>query len=67
MQESVYCKLLLNQSAIKPIVESVRKHKPPKGLIQALTVTEKQYAGIEFILGSAETDIVNTDERLIEI
>ena len=31
MQESVYCKLLLNTSAEKTAAEVIRKNKPPKG------------------------------------
>ena len=41
MQESVYCKLLLNQNAAAGLAETLRKNKPPRGLVQLLTVTEK--------------------------
>ena len=44
MQESVYCKLILNQSAVRPAADGIRKNRPPKGLVQMLCVTEKQYA-----------------------
>ena len=44
LQESVYCKLALNSSAVNAIVDNVHKNKPEEGLIQLLTVTEKQYA-----------------------
>ena len=65
IQESVYCKLMLNQTAVNAMMENVRKHKPPSGLVQVLTVTEKQYARMEYIVGSYDGDIINTDERFI--
>ena len=40
MQESVYCKLLINSTAQGAMAENVRKNKPPKGMVQMLTVTE---------------------------
>ena len=43
LQESVYCKLALNSTAVNAIIENVRKNKPAEGLVQLLTVTEKQY------------------------
>ena len=43
MQESVYVKLALNQTAAQSICEQVRCHKPAAGLVQMLTITEKQF------------------------
>ena len=63
LQESVYCKLALNGSAVNAIVDSV--HKPEEGLIQLLTVTEKQYAKMDIILGQVKSEVLDTDERLV--
>lgn len=67
MQESVYCKLALNQTAVSAIMETVRKNKPSEGLVQVLTITEKQYARIEYLVGSSTGDIINSDERFVEL
>ena len=67
MQESVYCKLALNQSAINAMLETVRKNKPSEGIIQVLVITEKQYSRMEYIVGSYEGDIINSDERFVEL
>ena len=67
MQESVYCKMVLNQTAITSIYNGLQKHKPIKGLIQTLIITEKQFSKMEFILGNYLGDIINTDERFIEL
>lgn len=65
MQESVYCKLLLNSSAEKLMEEKIRKERPPKGLVQMLTITEKQFAKIKYITGEHKSDIIDSDERTL--
>lgn len=65
MQESVYCKLLITQGAEKAVMEMLRKNKPPCGLVQALTITEKQFSRMEYLVGEMHSDVVSTDERLI--
>lgn len=67
MQESVYCKLLLNSTADQTVREAVRKIRPPKGIVQMMTITEKQFAKIEYLTGTAHSDVISTDERMIEI
>ena len=63
MQESVYGKLAANPGAVEAVLDKVRKNKPPEGLIQALTVTEKQYSRMEYIMGKHKGDVLDTDER----
>lgn len=65
MQESVYCKLALNTTVSDAIVSNLRKNKPPVGLVQVLTMTEKQFQRIEFIVGTSKTNVIDNDERLI--
>lgn len=65
MQESVYCRMVLNQTAEKSAVNAIRKAKPPEGLIQILSVTEKQFSKMEFLVGQSKKDIIDSDERLI--
>ena len=65
MQESVYTKMLLNQSVKASVLEVLKKNKPPQGLVQAITVTEKQFAGAVNIVGESVSNVIDTDERLI--
>lgn len=65
MQESIYCRLAQNSSAADFLVENVRKNKPPEGLVQALTITEKQFGKIEYIVGEKKTEVLDNDERLV--
>lgn len=65
LQESVYCKLALNTTVVNGIVDQIHKNKPEEGLIQLLTVTEKQYAKMDLIVGNVKSEVLNTDERLV--
>lgn len=65
LQESVYCKLALNGTAVRSIVDNVHKNSPEEGLIQLLTVTEKQYAKMDIIIGEVKSEILDSDERLV--
>ncbi len=65
MQESVYSKLALNPSIANSIVDSVKKNKPPEGLVQMMTITEKQYQKMEFVVGEAKSSVLESDERLV--
>ena len=65
MQESVYCRMLLNQSAGKAVTDIIRKNRPPQGIVQVMTVTEKQFAAMEYITGEHQSEVIESDERLI--
>ncbi len=65
LQESVYCRMVLNRSIINTLVLILRKHKPPAGLVQILVITEKQFSSIEYLVGESRSDIVDSDERVI--
>ena len=63
--ESVYCKLALNGTAEKAIVDNVYKNKPEEGLVQLLSVTEKQYSKMNIIIGNVKSEVLDSDERLV--
>lgn len=65
IQESVYSKLCLNATAAKSIFNNIREHSPSKGLVQMMMVTEKQYANIEYFVGSASNEYITSTERLV--
>ena len=65
MQGSVYCRMVLNGSVQKSVFDVIRKNKPKKGIVQMLTVTEKQFASMAYITGASKTDVIDTDERLV--
>lgn len=67
LQNSVYTKLLLNESALNLVKESVYKNAPKSGSVCMLNVTEKQFAGMEFLVGKQKSDVVNSDKRVVEL
>lgn len=65
MQESVYCKLALNTTVADSIVQAVKANKPSSGLVQLLVITEKQFSRMEFVLGTSQNNILDSDERIV--
>ena len=65
MQESVYVKLALNNSIVNSIKEKIYQNSPSKGIIQVLTITEKQFNSIDYVIGSKNDDVLDDTERLI--
>ena len=65
MQESVYCRMLITPAAGKTVLELLRKNRPREGIVQVMTVTEKQFADIEYLTGEYHSEIITSDERLI--
>ena len=59
MQESVYSKIVLNSQQANFLNNRIKKSAPNKGIIQMLTITEKQYSQIEYIIGSSTNKIIN--------
>ena len=67
MQESVYSKISLNTTAANILLDNIKKNSPKDGLVQVLTVTEKQYSKMEMIIGEKKSDVLDIDERLVII
>ena len=65
MQKSVYTKLALNQSIVNSEREKIIRNKPKKGIVQMLTITEKQFSSIEYIVGEKESNVIDNTERMI--
>lgn len=65
LQESVYTKLMITPSVKESVLQMLKKSKPPKGMVCALEVTEKQFAKMDFIVGEQHSDVIDTDERLV--
>lgn len=65
VQESVYCKLIINANYIDSEKEKIRKLKPKRGNILMLTITEKQFNDIEILLGETPQKIVKSADRAV--
>lgn len=65
MQKSVYTKIVLNGSAADAVINNLYNHKPPEGIVQILKVTEKQFQGIEYLIGEGQKEVIDTQQRLV--
>ena len=66
MQKSVYSKLAINDKVYAGILNRLRENRPPDGMVQALKVTEKQFASIANVVGEvAETEELADTESLV--
>lgn len=65
LQESVYCKLALNSTVMEAVVQGIRRNKLPEGLVQILTLTEKQFSKMEMITGEYKSEVLQSDKRLV--
>jgi CRISPR-associated protein Cas2 len=64
LQESVYCRMVLNQSVENNVREAVKRIKPPDGFVMLLSVTERQFSKADFIVGNMRNDILDSDDRI---
>ncbi|EOS7847149.1 CRISPR-associated endonuclease Cas2 [Enterococcus hirae] len=64
-QFSVYSKLLLNGTANQAMLGRLKAHHPKKGLVNLLTVTEKQFSRMVYLCGEKDLSPANSDERVI--
>ena len=67
MQESIYCKIVLNNNSTKLLKTQINKNLPPNGLVELMQITEKQFGDIEYLVGKGQTKIIDSIERVVEI
>lgn len=67
IQESVYVKLGMDLRVAESSIEKVKKVLPSQGNVSILTITEKQFANMEMLLGKMKKDVIDSDERIIEL
>lgn len=67
VQQSVYCRMVLNQTVELSVIEKIKLIKPPKGMVIVLTITEKQFANMQFICGDFKSEVVDSDKRVVII
>lgn len=65
IQESVYCRMSIDQQMADTIANRIRISIPPEGNIMLLNVTEKQFSSMQILLGESKTDVLNSDERIV--
>ena len=65
MQESVYTKLMTTPSVECSVQNHLQSIKPPKGLVQTMVLTEKQFSKMTYLVGENCSEFIDSDERLV--
>ena len=66
-QKSIYMKMVIDYQASLSTEREVRKILPKDGFVGILQITEKQFSEMKIVLGEFNTDVLNTDERCVEL
>lgn len=51
LQLSVYSRIVRNDCNVETHIQTIKQKLPPYGSIRVLTITEKQYVGMEILVG----------------
>ncbi len=65
MQKSIYTKIVLNATSAKTVIENIEKNGPPDGLVQILTITERQYSKMLLLVGELNEEILNDQRKVV--
>ncbi len=65
MQESVYTKICLNMHSVRKVELNLQKNRPPKGIVQVMSVTEKQFASMKLVVGEIDSVSIQSDDRMV--
>ena len=65
MPKSVYSKLVLNSTNEKSTYDRLRKIIPDNGVVQLLTITERQFASMEYLAGEYEELSIQSTDRTV--
>ena len=67
MQKSVYTKLVINNVISLAVKQRVYNNLPADGIVELLEITENQFSRIEYLVGNAQQEVVDSTDRLVEI
>lgn len=67
IQKSVFCKMSIDSQNAELSIKAIKSKLPSEGVVMVLTITEKQFSGMQYLLGGYKTDIIESDERFIEL
>lgn len=65
LQESVYCRMISSPSVEMSVKKMIKDNKPPKGLVQFLSVTEKQFAKMEYVVGEHSSEVIDNSDKVV--
>jgi len=67
MTESVYSRLVMNKSISASVKKLIKDNLPPKGDVQLLEITERQFSSIDYYLGKSKSKVIDSNLRYVEL
>lgn len=67
LQESVYCKMSIDSHMANVTINKIQNNVPKEGNIMILTVTEKQFSSMKILLGESSSDVLTSDDRIVNL
>lgn len=65
MQKSIYTKIVLNSSKVNTTLNNLKLSAPDNGLIQIITITERQYSQMELLIGELDQKVINDRSKVV--
>lgn len=67
MQESVYTKLCMNETIVDSTMRTIGLDLPKDGMVSELSITEKQFSSIQYMLGDVKTDVIINEDKVVKL
>lgn len=67
LQESVYTKLVLNNTVMESVKNRIKHFLPKKGSVMLLVITEKQFSSMDIMVGDRNSTVIDEDARFVII
>lgn len=59
--------MVINASKVDAVIAKIKKHVPDAGVVQVLVITERQFSGMETILGKLDDQIIGSHTGVLMI
>ena len=67
LKKKGFAKLSINETVVDATIRDLKESLPPEGVISCLTVTEKQFASIDVLLGEMTSDVIMSESKVIKL
>ena len=68
LQYSIYTKITINRNVMDMHIKKLKSNVPEKGLVQLLSVTEKQFSEMQILIGEENSkNKIQSTERVFVI
>jgi len=67
LKKKGFAMLSINETVVDATIRDLKESLPPEGVISCLTVTEKQFASIDVLLGEMTSDVIMSESKVIKL